>query len=108
MVKPKTESSYLFWTGTVSTRTSRQQWLKIAAAALAIAVVALATVVAYRWHRPQRPQGQEALNAVPFTTLPGQETAPAFSPDDSRIAFHHPARWTPQPQAVHNDLDFEL
>ena len=66
---------------------SRQQWLKIAAGALAIAVVALATVVAYRWHRPLRPQGQEALTALPFTALPGQETAPAFSPDGSRIAF---------------------
>src|ERR1043166_5609377 len=66
---------------------SRQQWLKIAAGALAIAVVALATVVAYRWHRPQPPQGPEALTAVPFTALSGQETAPAFSPDGSRIAF---------------------
>ena len=66
---------------------SRQQWLKIAAGALAIAVVALATVVAYRWHRPQRPQEQEALTAVPFTALPGQATSPAFSPDGSRIAF---------------------
>jgi DNA-binding winged helix-turn-helix (wHTH) protein len=66
---------------------SRQQWLKIAAGALVIAVVALATAVAYRWHRPQRPQGQEALTAVPFTALSGQETAPTFSPDGSRIAF---------------------
>jgi len=66
---------------------SRQNWWNIAAGALAIALVTLATVVAYRLHRPRRPQGQEALTAVPFTALLGQETAPAFSPDGSRIAF---------------------
>jgi Tol biopolymer transport system component/DNA-binding winged helix-turn-helix (wHTH) protein len=66
---------------------SPQQWWKIPAGALAIALVALGTVVAYRWHWPQRPQVQESLSAVPFTALPGQETAPAFSFDGSRIAF---------------------
>jgi Tol biopolymer transport system component/DNA-binding winged helix-turn-helix (wHTH) protein len=63
---------------------SRQKWWKIPAGALAIALIAFATVVGYRWRRPQ---GQETLTPVPFTALRGQETAPAFSPDGSRIAF---------------------
>ena len=66
---------------------SRRRWLKVAAGALSISVVALATVVAYRWHQEQRPQEQAALTAVPFTALPGEAITPAFSPDGSRIAF---------------------
>jgi Tol biopolymer transport system component/DNA-binding winged helix-turn-helix (wHTH) protein len=65
----------------------RQIRLKIATSVLAISVVALAAVVVYRWFRPQSPQEQGALTAVPFTALPGQATSPAFSPDGSRIAF---------------------
>ena len=63
----------------------RRRWRKIAAVALAIFV--FGAIVTYRWHRQQRPQEQEILTAVPFTALPGQATAPAFSPDGSRIAF---------------------
>jgi DNA-binding winged helix-turn-helix (wHTH) protein len=66
---------------------SRPGWLEVAAGALSILVVALATVVAYRWHPEQRPQDQAGLTAVPFTALPGEAISPAFSPDGSRIAF---------------------
>jgi Tol biopolymer transport system component/DNA-binding winged helix-turn-helix (wHTH) protein len=66
---------------------SRRVSLEIAAGVLVISVVALAAGVAYRWFRPQRPQEQAALTAIPFTALPGQATSPVFSPDGSRIAF---------------------
>lgn len=66
---------------------SHRTWLKIAARFLAISVLALAAILAYRWHRQQRPQEQSALTAIPFTALTGQASSPAFSPDGSRIAF---------------------
>ena len=67
--------------------TSDRVLWKIGVGIFATAVIALAAVVAYRWHRPQSPQEQEVLTAMPFTALPGRATSPAFSPDGSRIAF---------------------
>src|SRR5215467_11326204 len=52
---------------------------------VAVSFFALAVVLVYRQTRsePQSPP----LAPRPFTSLPGIETAPAFSPDGSRIAF---------------------
>ncbi len=63
---------------------SRRVWLKNAAGVLAVLVVAIGAIIAYRSFRPQQ---QAPLTPVPFTALPGQATSPAFSPDGSRIAF---------------------
>ena len=66
----------------------RPKWLKIGAGVLTLSVLGLAAFGVYRWHgRQQPPQEPTALNAVPFTALPGLETSAAFSPDGSRIAF---------------------
>ena len=63
------------------------------AAPLIAFVLAAAIVVTWfsiRLSRPASPRG--ALTPVPFTTFPGQEVTPTFSPDGSQIAF----AWSPE------------
>ena len=55
----------------------------LASAAVALGLILLAAIGGYvRWHRPQIQP--EKLTVVPFTTFPGFEIAPSFSPDGNR------------------------
>ena len=65
---------------------SRRKWFKVAAGALSLSALALATVVAYRWHHEQRPQEQAARQPFRYGSVE-EANSPAFSPDGSRIAF---------------------
>jgi Tol biopolymer transport system component/DNA-binding winged helix-turn-helix (wHTH) protein len=84
-------------------RQSQLRW-KIGAAVIAIAVIALVALFAYRWRRQPTPEEQAVLNSVPFTALPGRALEPAFSPDGSRIAF----MWSAAPQKEDFDLYVKL
>jgi DNA-binding winged helix-turn-helix (wHTH) protein len=66
---------------------SRRTWLKIAAGVLTFAVLAVGAFVAFRWPKQDSRPESQVLTPIPFTAFPGQETAPAISPDGSRIAF---------------------
>ena len=56
--------------------------------ALMLLAAAAAVVLSWLALRPEAPAPREALlEAVPFTTYPGHEAEPTFSPDGSHVAF---------------------
>ena len=72
---------------------SATKWTWRFAGIAATVVLAAATVVFVglgrrpAHSRPNVHVNSEAMTMVPFTSYPGQETTPSFSPDGSRIAF---------------------
>ncbi len=64
-------------------RPRKLRHLKVTAAVL---IVALAVVTAWRLLRTPA-ESERVLTAVPFTSYPGSETRPTFSPDGNQVAF---------------------
>jgi Tol biopolymer transport system component/DNA-binding winged helix-turn-helix (wHTH) protein len=66
----------------------RRRWRNsgvfLAAAAVILILIGVGT---YVLRKQAAPGGALALRVIPFTSLPGQEVAPTFSPDGSQIAF---------------------
>lgn len=67
-------------------RARSKRWVRIAGVGLAVLAVASGVLLlTVRWHR------QPDLEIVPFTSLPGLEDYPSFSPDGSQIVFMYAA-----------------
>jgi Tol biopolymer transport system component/DNA-binding winged helix-turn-helix (wHTH) protein len=77
-------------------------WLKIGAGVLFGTVcVATLLLVYLRW---QPRAEQSVLTPMPFTSFPGREAAPTFSPDGNQIAF----AWTGDPATGSKGFDLYL
>lgn len=63
---------------------------------LALVVFSILSVIAARFWLRKRPNEPDfaSVTVTPFTSLPGQEVAPTFSPDGSQVAF----AWSSNPE----------
>src|ERR1700722_6150704 len=89
VVMPSPESKEFVELAPVSTaKAKRTHWgWVVALATFAAAIVVAITVAILLARLPHNSGNSEPQIAVPFTSDPGLETAPSFSPDGSRIAF---------------------
>ena len=85
VVMPSPEPKEFAELAPVSAAKARKTHWRWALAFVALAAVIVMAILLARL--PHNPGNSEPLTAIPFTSDPGLETAPSFSPDGSRVAF---------------------
>src|SRR5215471_14267172 len=84
-ILPKTEPQEVGATVSGAKLRDRRWRIRTGLFGIATAIVAASATLIFSRHT--REPHEAALIAVPFTSYPGFQTAPSFSPDGSRIAF---------------------
>jgi Tol biopolymer transport system component/DNA-binding winged helix-turn-helix (wHTH) protein len=82
MAVPEMLESVEFAPAPAATAKTRWKW----AIGLVAVTLAVAAAISFAW-MSRKPVELPPMTVVPFTSYPGSETAPSFSPDGSRIAF---------------------
>jgi DNA-binding winged helix-turn-helix (wHTH) protein len=82
LAAPEAQASVKLTTVRAANARTGRKWI-LGLAAIAVVV---ATAILFVW-LSRRPVNSQPMTVVPFTSFPGLETAPSFSPEGSRIAF---------------------